>query len=125
MIARLRMSRDEIVVAERGAALADHDRLFVDARGLGRVARLVDDVDHVVRRHELRLLDVHRLARRRDGMDEIGLAREERGRLQHVDDLGDRRDLRNVVNVGQHRHAELVSGPSRGCAGPHPCPGRG
>ena len=31
------------------------------------------------------------------------------GRLQHVDHLGDRRDLRNVVNVGQHRHAELVA----------------
>ena len=73
---------NEVVVAERGAALADHDRLFVDAGRLGRVPRLVDDVLHVVRRHELRLLDVHRLARRRDRVDEIGLAGEEGRRLE-------------------------------------------
>ena len=40
-------------------------------------------------------------------MDEIGLAREECGGLKHVDDLGDRRDLRDVVNVGQNRNVEL------------------
>jgi hypothetical protein len=62
-----------------------------------------------VRRHELRLLDVHRLARSRDRMDEIGLAGEEGRRLEHVDHLGDRRDLRNVVDVGQDRHAERVA----------------
>ena len=31
------------------------------------------------------------------------------GRLQHVDHLGDRRDLRDVVDVGQDRHAERVA----------------
>ena len=100
---------DQIVVAERGAALAHHDRLFVDAGRLGRAARLVDDIDHVVRRHELRFLDVDRLARGSDGVDEVGLAGEEGGRLEHVDDLGDRRDLRDVVDVGQDRHAERVA----------------
>ena len=34
--------------------------------------------------------------------------REEGRRLQHVDDLGRRRDLRDVVHVGQDRHAERV-----------------
>ena len=42
-------------------------------------------------------------------MDEIGLAGEKGRRLQHVDHLGDRRDLRNVVDIGQDRHAELVA----------------
>ena len=73
---------DEVVVAERGAALAHHDRLFVDAGRLGGAPRLVDDIRHVVRRHELRLLDVHRLARGGDRMDEVGLPREEGRRLQ-------------------------------------------
>src|SRR5262252_9391913 len=65
--------RDEIVVTERYAALADHDGLFVDARGLGSIPRLVYNVLHVLRRHELGLLDVHRLSARRHGMDEVGL----------------------------------------------------
>ena len=83
--------------------------VVVDPGRLRGIAGLVDDVVHVVRRHELRLLDVHRLAAGRDRMDEIGLAGEEGGRLQHVDDLGDRPDLRDVVDVGQHRHADLVA----------------
>ena len=81
--------------------------------GLGGISRLVDDIVHVVRRHELRLLDVHRLSRRGDRMDEVGLAGEKGGRLEDVDDLGDRRDLRDVVDVGQHRNVELVSTFSR------------
>ena len=39
-------------------------------------------------------------------MNEIRLSREERRRLEHVHDLGDRRNLRDVVNVGQHRNVE-------------------
>src|SRR5436190_21955266 len=46
---------DQIVVTEHGAPLADHDRFFVYTGGLGRAACLVDDILHVVRRHELRL----------------------------------------------------------------------
>ena len=99
----------EIVVAERRAPLADHDRLFVDPRRLGRVAGLVDDVDHVVRRHELRFLDVHRLSGSGDRVDEVGLPSEERRRLEHVHRLRDRLNLRNVVNVGQNGNVQRLA----------------
>ena len=72
-----------------------------------RLARLGDDVLHVLGRQELALLDVDRLARRGDGVDEVGLPAEERRRLQHVDDRGDLGDLLLGVHVGQHRHADL------------------
>ena len=42
-------------------------------------------------------------------MDEVGLPREEGRGLEHVDHLGDRRDLGNVVDVGQDRHAERIA----------------
>jgi hypothetical protein len=100
---------DEVVVAERGSALTDHDHVFVYPGSLGGVARLVDDILHVVRSHELRLLDVDRLAAGRDRMDEIRLAGEEGRRLQHVDHFRDRLNLRNVVDVCQYRHAKLVA----------------
>ena len=62
---------------------------------------------HVLGREELALLDVDRLAGRGDRVDEIGLAAEERRRLQHVDDRGDLGDFVFGVHVGQHRHADL------------------
>ena len=71
-------------------------------------ARLLDHLRHLVRREELRLLHVHRLPGRRDRHDEVGLPAEERGRLQHVDDGRDGRDLRRLVDVGQHRQAGLA-----------------
>ena len=37
------------------------------------------------------------------GDQQIGLAREERGNLQHVADFGGRADLRNFVNVRENR----------------------
>ena len=63
-----------------------------DRRGLG----LVDHILHIARRHELRLLDVDRLAGAGDGLDEIGLAGEERRSLDHVDHFGDGLDLRDI-----------------------------
>jgi len=94
----------EIVVAEGDSALAHHD-------GVGavvRLFRLVYDVLHVARRQKLTLLDVHRLARCRHGMDEVGLPTQEGGGLQHVDHRGDCGDFLNGVDVGEHRHAELL-----------------
>ena len=44
-----------------------------------------------------------------DRLDQIGLAGEEGGGLEHVDDLGDRLDLRHLVHVGQHRQAGLAA----------------
>ena len=100
---------DEIVVAERGAALADHDRLFVDAGAWAALRALSTTFSMSCGAMNCAFLMLTGLPRRRDRMDEIGLAGEEGRRLQHVDDLGDRLDLRNVVDVGQDRHAELVA----------------
>jgi hypothetical protein len=63
---------------------------------------------HVARRQKLALLDVHRLAGRRAGVDEIRLAAQEGRRLQHVDVLGDDGRFFGGMHVGQHRHAELA-----------------
>ncbi len=38
---------------------------------------------------------------------QVGLAAEEGGNLQHVDDLGRRRALRRLVDVGEQRQGEL------------------
>jgi hypothetical protein len=87
-----------------------------------RGAGLVDDVLHVVRREELALLDVHRLARLGHGADEVGLAAQEGRRLQHVDH-GPRRHFGLGVHVGQHRHASSFFTLAR-ISRPFPCPGR-
>ncbi len=90
------------MIAERRAALADHD-IVAAARGLG----LGHDLPHVLGRQELPLLDVHRLAAGGDGLDEIGLPAQECRRLQHIDYGGHRRDLVHRVHIGQHRHVAL------------------
>jgi hypothetical protein len=71
-------------------------------------AGLVDDVLHVVRRQELALLDVHRLAALRHGADEVGLPAQEGRRLQHVHHGGHVGDLGLVVHVGQDGHGQLA-----------------
>ena len=63
-------------------------------------------------REELPLLDVDDPAGARRGDEQIGLPREERGNLQHVGDLGGRRGVRRLVDVGQDRHARRA--PARG-----------
>jgi hypothetical protein len=70
--------------------------------------RLQHHLLHVARRHELALLDVHRLARGGAGLDEVGLPAEEGRRLQHIDHGGNGRHFMLGVNVGQHRHADLL-----------------
>ena len=64
---------------------------------------------HVPGREELALLEVDRLALRGDALDEVGLATQEGGRLQHVDHRGDLVERRVLVDVGQHRHADLLA----------------
>ena len=90
---------DQVVVAEAHAAFGDEHRLVALGGDLG------NDVLHVLRRQELALLDVDRLAGPRRGDDQIGLPREERRDLQHVDDLGGGRGVRRLVNVGQQRQS--------------------
>src|SRR5438132_299537 len=78
--------RDQVVVAERGAALT-HEDVVLSAR----LARLLHHVLHFGWRQKLALLDIDRPSRSGDDVDEIGLAAEKRRRLQHVDR---RRDFR-------------------------------
>ena len=56
-------------------------------------------------REELSLLDVDDPPGARRGDEQIRLARQERRDLQDVGDLGRRRRLRGLVDVGQDRHA--------------------
>ncbi len=67
-----------------------------------------DNLQHVLRRKELPLLDVDRLAGARDGLDEIGLPAQEGGRLQHVHDRRHFRHMVGFVHIGQHRDAYLA-----------------
>ena len=95
---------NQVVVAEAGTALANHDVVgaAIYLAGLG------DDILHVARRQELAFLDIHRLAAGSDGMDEIGLPAQEGRGLQHVDHRSNRLDLVDVMHIGQHGHANLA-----------------
>ena len=91
--ARMRVKRahvhDEIAVAEERPALGDGD-LGVTAwrRGSAKPSRTFSHgAAHSLGMHPLPLLHVHRLARRAGGDEQIRLAAEERGDLQHVHDL--------------------------------------
>ena len=95
--------RHEVVVAERGPAFAEHDV------GVPGRPRLVRHVGHVPGREELALLDVHGLAATRDGLDEVGLAAQERRSLEHVDHRRDFVERRVLVHVGDDRNARLVA----------------
>src|SRR5438445_668986 len=70
---------------------------------------LVDDVLHVSRGDELALLDVDGLAGGRRRQEQIGLAAQERGDLEHVQHVGGGIDLRDLMDVREHRHAQRVA----------------
>jgi hypothetical protein len=70
-------------------------------------------VFHVLRREELALLDVHHAPGLGGSDDQVGLAGEERGNLQHVGHGADGRACLGVVDVGQHGHTERVASPAR------------
>ena len=92
---------DEIVVAERRAALGEQD--FFCARPFG----FFDDLAHFRRRKELSLFQIDDLAGDGGGFNQIRLAAEKRRNLQNVHDLTHDGGVRLIVNVGQHRHAEF------------------
>ena len=99
---------NQVVVAEAGAPFTGHETVVRQAGIACGGAGLVDHVLHVVRRQKLALLDVHRFAAARHGVDEIGLPAQEGGCLQHVDHRGHRGDLGFAVHVGQHRQVQLA-----------------
>ena len=94
---------DEVVVAERVAALGDDDAV------VARVLDLLHGLRHVLGRNELAVLDVHDAARLRGRDDELRLHAQVRRNLDDVDDFAGRRRLIRVVNVGEHRQVELAA----------------
>ena len=94
---------DQCVVAERYATLG-HQYIAV-----ARAGDFHDHVLHIPGREELPLLDVDGLARIGGGDQQIGLTRQERRDLQHVDCLRHARALFGVVHVGEHRNFQRVA----------------
>jgi hypothetical protein len=101
--------RNQVVVAEGDASLADQDAVLVDPGFARGRLRLGHHIAHVVGSQELSLLDVDRLAAGGHRRDEVGLAAQECGGLQHVHHRGNRGDLRHFVDVGEHRHTDLAA----------------
>jgi hypothetical protein len=90
---------DQVAIPEEGAALGDRDF------GRAAPAHLFDRARHLLRRHPLALLDVHRASALAGGDQEIGLAAQEGGDLQDVGHLGGGGHLRDLMHVGEHREA--------------------
>src|SRR6266478_1091313 len=95
--------RDEIVVAERCAALGNEQSF---ATGL---FRLFDNLTHFRRRKELTLFYINNLAGLNCGCDEIALAAEESRDLQDVDDFSGTSGLAFGMNVREDGHLEFLS----------------
>ena len=93
---------DEVLIAERRAALRDEDALVPD------FASLVQNVLRLLGRKELALLHADRFSGARRGGDEIGLPAEKCRNLQDVEHFGGAFGLLPFVNVGKQRQARLV-----------------
>ena len=92
---------NKVAISEARAALAEDDALV--AGGLD----LADDLRHVLRRHELALLDIHDCAGFACGNNKIRLTREKRGNLKHIAHLRHAGALPRLVDIGKHRHIKL------------------
>ena len=66
-------------------------------------------VGHVPGRQKLPLLDVDRAAGLRRGDDQVGLAAQIGGDLQHIDRRAHRRALLGQVDIGDYRAADAVA----------------
>ena len=97
--------RNKIVVAERGAAFADHQSLCaaVGLPGLG------DNVLHVTWCQELPFLDIDRLTRRCDSVDKIRLTAQKGRCLQHIDHGSNCRNIGDFMDIGQNGNACLAA----------------
>src|ERR1041384_4941825 len=93
---------DQVVVAECRPALGQQDVLIPGRRHFcGLVA-------HVLRSHELPLLDVYRLSGAAGRPQEVGLPAEERGNLEDVGNFSGCCSLLHGMNIGENRDAELL-----------------
>jgi hypothetical protein len=86
---------DEVVVAERRAALGQKDSIVPGG------CDFVGGVTDVGGRNELALFDVHDTACAAGGDEQIGLPAKERGDLNDVGDGGDGLGLGRLVDVGE------------------------
>ena len=89
----------EVLIAEGGAALGEHE--VAAAEG----AHLAGHLLHGLGREELALLDVDAASCLGGGPEELRLAAEEGGYLQHVGIVGGEAGLLVGVYVGNHGHA--------------------
>ena len=97
----------QIVVAEAAAALGQEDTLAA------RIANLLDRMTHVPGRNELSLLDVDCAAALPRGDQQVSLAAEKCGNLQHIDGLGYSRHVSGFVYVSQHGDVRRLSDPAQ------------
>ena len=94
---------DEVVVAEGGAALAEH--VLRAAEGI----HLLADVLAVPRGEKLAFFDVDGAPGFGADLQQVALAAEEGRHLEQVDVLGRTRGLRFGVHVGHHRDLQLLA----------------
>src|ERR1700722_17076224 len=69
----------EAVVAEEGSPLGEKNTLIAGG------ANFFDRVPHFLRRHELPLLHIYEAIRMAAGDEEVGLTRQKRRDLEHID----------------------------------------
>src|SRR5215217_530298 len=91
----------QIVITKTRATFRHHELLTTN------FTSFIDDVARVLRREKLAFLHVDGLPRFGGGDDQICLPRQKCRYLKHVDNVSNALDLRNVVNVGEHRHIDL------------------
>lgn len=92
---------DQAIVTKKRAAFDEGDIVVVVG------GYFADDIGHVAGGHELGLFELDAFAGDGRGLDQIGLAHEESGYLDDVEDLGSFGSLFGQVDVGNDRDAEL------------------
>ena len=88
----------QVVIAKARTALAQH-HFFVTGFG-----KLLDNVTHLMRCKELRLLHIDRRTGFRHGNHQIGLASQKCRQLDNINHFCNRCCLIRLVNVSDHRH---------------------
>ena len=91
---------NQVVITEVSTTVAQ-DNLVVTA-----FDKLVDDITHLARAHELWFLHVNNRAGFRHRFNQVSLTREERWQLDNVNHVSNRLRLACLVNVGDDFHTE-------------------
>lgn len=94
---------DELVVAKGGAAFDEGDAVIAGG------GDFFDDVFHIPGGHELGLFDLDAFAGGGGGDEEVGLAGEEGGDLDDIEDLAGGSGLLGQVDVGEDGEGEFAA----------------